>query len=227
MPQFLRAVAAGSGLAPNQMRSRLLARMPSASPASLKRNWNRWLHGAKAGNPLPTVGNLIAIARAAKDLGWLKQPMSADARGLAQWLLSQERMQRAQMQKVAAQVLNRFIDDLLGEVDFRLYDVEEALESLFATFAAGVARHVLRSSSPGDQGLSESVRRGAEKALEATSATLVELADTIEENEFAPVAHFSTDEAFTFPIDAGSLMEQQRAMERPSPKLPPSPTRRR
>ena len=171
------------------------------------------MHGAKAGNPIPTVGNLVAIARAARDLGWLKGPMSADARSLAQWLLSQERKQRAEMQNAASQALDAFIDDLMVEVDFRLYDVEEALESLFDTFATGVAKHVRRASTSGGEGLSEAVRKGSEAAIAAVSARLVELADQVEANEFAPVAPACSSDTFLRPHDADELIRQQEATE--------------
>lgn len=187
------------------MRSRLVARMRSASPHSLKRNWNRWLHCGETRSPHPTVANLVAIARSARDLGWLEKPMDEEARSLAEWLLVQERKQSAEKQVAAAQVLNTFLDDFLGEVDFRLYDVEASLEVLFSTFATGVARHVKRASAPGGQGLSEAVRNGAERALTAASEALVELADAVEADEFAPVAALESADFFHAPDDAELL----------------------
>ena len=210
---LLLAIGVGSGLSPKLMRSRLLARMPTATPQSLKRNWNRWLSCAKTGKSIPTLSKLVAVARAAKDLGWLDGAMSADARGLAAWLLGQERLQRAEAQAAASQLLTAFLNKLLGEVDFLEYDVEEALESFFSTFASGVARHVLRASTPGTQGLSEGVRNGTEKALSAVSALLVELADAVEQNEFAPVAPAEAEEVFEPPSDAAELIARQEAAE--------------
>ena len=213
MAPLLRAIAAESGLPPTRMRSRLLARLPTSTPASLKRNWNRWLSCARLGKSIPTVNNLVVIARAARDLGWLEGAMSADARELADWLLGQERLQRSKAQTDASQMLTTFLDDLLCQVDFREYNVEDALESFFSTFASGVTRHVLRSSAPGGHGLSEAVRNGTERALAVTAAALVELVDALEEDEFAPVAPTDVEEMFSPPTDAAELIEQQEATE--------------
>jgi hypothetical protein len=214
---LLRAISAGSGLPLNLMRLQLVARIPASNAATLKRNWNRWLEGAASGNPLPTVAALVDIARAARDLGWLEGPLSADARSLAKWLEGRELIRRREMRETAAKELNAFVDELLREVDFRQYDVEQALESLFATFAAGVAHHIQRSSLPGEHGLSEAVRNGAEKAIAVTAATLAELADEIEENEFAPVADMDSAVGSAIPgKELADLLEQQRASEPPS-----------
>lgn len=186
---LLSAIATGSGLAPDRMRAELVQRLPEINPATLKRNWNRWLAGPDNGGALPTLRVLMQIVGAARNMGWLDGRLPGEARSLERWLAGREIAERREARHTAARALNAFVDELLRDVDFQEYDVAAALEELFATFCAGVAHHIERCSTPGGAGLAEGVRDGTVKALQVVEATLSELADDLEENdEFAPVA---------------------------------------
>jgi hypothetical protein len=183
---LLDAISKGSGLPPHLMRIDLASRI-QVNPDSLKRSWNRWLREADAGTHVPTVPKLLAIVRAAQDLGWLREPLRGDVRALLEWLHRQGRKQQAQLRDAAAQDVTAFVDNMLRDIDFRQYDVEATLESLFTAFATSVAHHIQKSSIAGDSAMLHDVKRGAEKALIAVADALAELSEQVEENEFVPV----------------------------------------
>lgn len=200
------------------MRAELVQRLPEINPATLKRNWNRWLAGPDNGGVLPTLRVLLQIVGVARNMGWLDGRLPAEARSLERWLSGREIAKHREARHTAARALNAFVDELLREVDFRECDVAAALEELFSTFSAGVAYHIERCSAPGGPGLSEGVREGAVKALQVVEATLAELADDLEENdEFAPVADdgddLGPDEVATAPGDDGTDNEPNKNPE--------------
>jgi hypothetical protein len=217
---LLNAIANGSGLAPAEMRSRLLARMPELTEQSLKRSWNRWMLAGEPGGALPTIEALVRLARVARAMGWLNRPIPADARALAEWLHREDAKRLAKARTAMSFELTVALDRALEGLNVYEEDLAVAFDGLFRTFASAVADHVRAGIAPGGHGLSDATQEGIAAALAATSEVLTTLADDVAEAEFAPVPVEAKERTgIPSPEEAAVLLAEHHEAMPQSPKL--------